>query len=87
MVTSGAITNRIDRMEAKGLVERVRDGQDRRTVRIRLTERSIELTESMITEHLRRYAEMLTPLDPATCATVAQALRTLLETHGDTSIT
>src|SRR3954451_17130355 len=37
MVTSGAITNRIDRMEAKGLVERVRDAGDRRSVRIRLT--------------------------------------------------
>ncbi|MGW3325065.1 MarR family winged helix-turn-helix transcriptional regulator [Streptomyces virginiae] len=87
MVTSGAITNRIDRMEAKGLVERVRDGQDRRTVRIRLTEESLALTQSMITGHLSGYAELLAPLDPATCATIAQALRTLLEANGDTSIT
>ncbi|MCX5585929.1 MarR family winged helix-turn-helix transcriptional regulator [Streptomyces erythrochromogenes] len=87
MVTSGAITNRIDRMEAKGLVERVRDGQDRRTVRIRLTEQSIALTESLFEDHLRHYAELLAPLDPATCATLAQALRTLLEAGGDTSIT
>ncbi|MER6449337.1 MarR family winged helix-turn-helix transcriptional regulator [Streptomyces venezuelae] len=87
MVTSGAITNRIDRMEAKGLVERVRDGADRRTVRIRLTERSLALTEVMIAEHLRQYQELLAPLDPATCATVAGALRVLLEDNGDTSIT
>ncbi|MER5413547.1 MarR family winged helix-turn-helix transcriptional regulator [Streptomyces virginiae] len=86
MVTSGAITNRIDRMEAKGLVERVRDGRDRRTVRIRLTEQSLALTQLMITEHLRGYAELLAPLDPTTCATMAQALRTLLEVNGDTSI-
>ncbi|MGW6572737.1 MarR family winged helix-turn-helix transcriptional regulator [Streptomyces sp. NPDC054945] len=86
MVTSGAITNRIDRMEAKGLVERVRDGQDRRTVRIRLTEQSLTLTQSMIDGHLSGYAELLAPLDPATCATIAQALRTLLEANGDTSI-
>ncbi|MFB6825832.1 MarR family winged helix-turn-helix transcriptional regulator [Streptomyces virginiae] len=86
MVTSGAITNRIDRMEAKGLVERVRDGQDRRTVRIRLTEQSLALTQLMIDEHLRGYAELLAPLDPTTCATMAQALRTLLEANGDTSI-
>ncbi|MFF4267325.1 MarR family winged helix-turn-helix transcriptional regulator [Streptomyces virginiae] len=86
MVTSGAITNRIDRMEAKGLVERVRDGRDRRTVRIRLTEQSLALTQLMIAEHLRGYAELLAPLDPATCATMAQALRTLLEVNGDTSI-
>ncbi|MEV7522725.1 MarR family winged helix-turn-helix transcriptional regulator [Streptomyces sp. NPDC091371] len=87
MVTSGAITNRIDRMEAKGLVERVRDGQDRRSVRIRLTDHGITLTEAMMTDHLRHYTELVTPLDPATCATVAQALRTLLEANGDTSIT
>ncbi|MEU9163063.1 MarR family transcriptional regulator [Streptomyces sp. NPDC048424] len=87
MVTSGAITNRIDRMEAKGLVERVRDGQDRRSVRIRLTEQSLALTESLITDHLSRYAELLAPLDAATCATVAGALRTLLEDNGDVSIT
>ncbi|MGW6840438.1 MarR family winged helix-turn-helix transcriptional regulator [Streptomyces sp. NPDC054958] len=86
MVTSGAITNRIDRMEAKGLVERVRDGQDRRTVRIRLTEQSLTLTQSMINGHLSGYAELLAPLDPATCSTIAQALRTLLEANGDTSI-
>lgn len=87
MVTSGAITNRIDRMETKGLVERVRDGKDRRTVRIRLTEQSLALTESLITDHLSQYAELLAPIDPATCATVAEALRTLLEANGDTSIT
>ncbi|MFD7260748.1 MarR family winged helix-turn-helix transcriptional regulator [Streptomyces sp. NPDC059874] len=87
MVTSGAITNRIDRMEAKGLVERVRDGQDRRSVRIRLTERSLKITEALMADHLRHYAELLAPLDPATCATVADALRTLLEVNGDTSIT
>ncbi|WP_326589334.1 MarR family winged helix-turn-helix transcriptional regulator [Streptomyces sp. NBC_01294] len=87
MVTSGAITNRIDRMEAKGLVERVRDGQDRRTVRIRLTEQSLEITQSLIEDHLRRCTELLAPLDPATCATLAQALRTLLEDNGDTSTT
>lgn len=87
MVTSGAITNRIDRMEAKGLVERVRDGKDRRSVRIRLTEQSLVLTEALMTDHLHHYAELLAPLDPTTCATVATALRTLLESQGDTSIT
>ncbi|MET9319500.1 MarR family transcriptional regulator [Streptomyces sp. NPDC003038] len=87
MVTSGAITNRIDRMETKGLVERVRDGHDRRSVRIRLTEHGHEITETVMAEHLRHYAGLLAPLDPATCATVSAALRTLLEAHGDTSIT
>ncbi|MFD8982353.1 MarR family winged helix-turn-helix transcriptional regulator [Streptomyces sp. NPDC059564] len=85
MVTSGAITNRIDRLEAKGLVERVRDGADRRSVRIRLTERGHEVSETVMEEHLRHYAELLAPLDRATSETVAGALRALLLAHGDTA--
>lgn len=87
MVTSGAITNRIDRMEAKGLVERVRDDKDRRSVRIRLTDHSLKVTEALMADHLAHYAQLLAPLDPGTCTTVADALRTLLEAGGDTSLT
>ncbi|MCQ4213027.1 MULTISPECIES: MarR family winged helix-turn-helix transcriptional regulator [Streptomyces] len=86
MVTSGAITNRIDRMEKKGLVERVRDGADRRTVRIHLTERGRELTESVMAAHLRNYAELLDVLDRDECERIAGGLRKVLEAHGDTSI-
>ncbi|MGO4462180.1 MarR family winged helix-turn-helix transcriptional regulator [Streptomyces sp. M-16] len=85
MVTSGAITNRIDRLEAKGLVERVRDAADRRSVRIRLTEPGRTLCESVMEEHLKHYAELLAPLDRDTSRTVAEALRTLLLAHGDTA--
>ena len=37
-LSSGAMTNRIDRLEADGLVERKRDPDDRRGVRVELTE-------------------------------------------------
>lgn len=87
MVTSGAITNRIDRMEAKGLVERVRDGADRRTVKIRLTERGKELTDTLMVDHLSNYARLLDGLDPEEVKRAAALLRKLLELHGDTSIT
>ncbi|MDW6060551.1 MarR family transcriptional regulator [Streptomyces sp. FXJ1.4098] len=87
MVTSGAITNRIDRMEAKGLVERVREGGDRRTVLIRLTEHGRELIEGAMAAHLRNYAEILGSLDRDECEQIAAGLRKVLEAHGDTSIT
>ncbi|MEV3854386.1 MarR family transcriptional regulator [Streptomyces sp. NPDC050095] len=86
MVTSGAITNRIDRMEAKGLVERVRDGADRRTVRIRLTERGSALTDEVMAAHLRDYEEILAPLAPEECEQVASGLRKVLEAQGDTKL-
>jgi DNA-binding MarR family transcriptional regulator len=37
-LSSGAMTNRIDRLEADGLVERKRDPDDRRGVRVELTD-------------------------------------------------
>ncbi|MCI3932833.1 MarR family winged helix-turn-helix transcriptional regulator [Streptomyces sp. AN091965] len=87
MVTSGAITNRIDRMEAKGLVQRVRDATDRRTVRIQLTERGKELTDTLMVEHLENYDRLLDGLDRDEVLRAGELLRKFLELHGDTSIT
>jgi DNA-binding MarR family transcriptional regulator len=38
MVTSGTMTNRVDRLAAKSLVQRLPDPADRRGVRVQLTE-------------------------------------------------
>ncbi|MEE4292413.1 MAG: MarR family transcriptional regulator [Xanthomonadales bacterium] len=46
MLTSGAMTNRIDRLEAEGLVRRLADPDDRRRVLVRLTRRGLDLIES-----------------------------------------
>ncbi|MGV9351200.1 MarR family winged helix-turn-helix transcriptional regulator [Streptomyces spiralis] len=83
MVTTGAITNRIDRMEAKGLVERVRDDADRRIVKIRLTERGSVLTDEVMAAHLRDYADILSVLTPGECEQIASGLRKVLEAQGD----
>ncbi|MBH1937067.1 MarR family transcriptional regulator [Streptomyces sp. AV19] len=83
MVTSGAITNRVDRMEAKGLVERVRDTADRRTVRIRLTERGHALTDELIALHSANGERLLSALDRAEADRLAVSLRALLTAMGD----
>jgi DNA-binding MarR family transcriptional regulator len=85
MVTSGAITNRIDRMETKGLVERVRDDGDRRSVRIRLTPAGLEAVDEAVGAHMANEARLLAALDPADREDLAGTLRTLLESLGDTS--
>jgi len=46
MLTSGAMTNRIDRLEQAGLLERKADTGDRRRVLIQLTPAGLELIES-----------------------------------------
>ncbi|MEV7614368.1 MarR family transcriptional regulator [Streptomyces sp. NPDC089799] len=86
MVTSGAITNRIDRMEAKGLVERVRDPEDRRQVLIRLTPHGRTLTDEVIEGHFRNLAEIVAALPREDTEAAGAVLRTLLESHGDTSL-
>lgn len=86
MVTSGTITNRIDKMEAKGLVKRVRDGEDRRTVKIHLTERGHEVTRAVFADHLANYARLLGEVDRDVVDKAVAGLRPVLEALGDTSI-
>ncbi|MGI5329767.1 MarR family winged helix-turn-helix transcriptional regulator [Actinomadura nitritigenes] len=85
MVTSGAITNRIDRMEAKGLVERVRDAGDRRSVLIRLTPHGLAVVDEAVGAHVENEARLLAPLGPSEREDLAGRLRVLLESLGDAS--
>lgn len=79
LVTAGAITNRLDRMTAKGLVNRVPDPTDRRAVRIVLTPRGTELIDTILQAHLANYAQLLDPLDQGQADQLADTLRRLLE--------
>src|SRR5581483_5852177 len=86
LVTSGAITNRIDRMEARGLVERVRDLDDRRSVRVRLTPHGLEVLDKIFDLHVANMEHILQPLEREECEQLAHGLRILLESFGDTSL-
>ncbi|TDC58188.1 MarR family transcriptional regulator [Actinomadura sp. KC345] len=86
MVTSGAITNRIDRLAARGLVERIRDEGDRRSVRVRLTDQGWALIEEVLPLHTANEARLLESLGPQEREQLADALRGLLEVLGDTSL-
>jgi cytochrome b561 len=48
LLTSGAITNRLHRLEALGLVERVPAPKDRRSIMVRLTERGKARCEEVL---------------------------------------
>ena len=58
MLTSGAMTNRIDRLEAKGLVERTTDPHDRRGVNVRLTKRGLRTIDQAIQTRLEAARQM-----------------------------
>jgi len=52
MVSSGTMTNRIDQLEKAGLVERIHNPQDRRSVLISLTERGFAIVEEAVGAHV-----------------------------------
>jgi len=83
MVTTGAMTNRIDRLEARGYVERIADPTDRRVVLVRLTPEGRAIVDEAAEAHYRLERELLRSLTPRQQATVSRSLRTLLVDLGD----
>ena len=82
MVTSGAVTKRLDRLEGAGLVERrVSDG-DRRSRIVVLTEKGRELIDRAAPEHFANEARLLEPLSAGERATLARLLGKLAESLG-----
>jgi DNA-binding MarR family transcriptional regulator len=86
MITSGAMTNRIDRLAAKGLVERSPGPDDRRSVRVQLTPRAHELIDEFFAAHLANEARLFSALTAEQRAQLADMLRTALHALGDTDI-
>jgi DNA-binding MarR family transcriptional regulator len=78
LVTSGAMTFRLDRLEAAGHVERRPDPADRRAILVRLTPTGEELAAKALQAVLDADRGFLDPLDSADRATVAAALKRLL---------
>jgi DNA-binding MarR family transcriptional regulator len=66
LISTGAMTNRIDRLEQSGLVRRLGDDSDRRVVVVELTARGQRLIDRTIDEHVdneRRLAGRLNTPD------------------------
>ncbi|WP_305792128.1 MarR family winged helix-turn-helix transcriptional regulator [Micromonospora sp. KC721] len=84
MVTSGAVTQRLDRLEARGLVTRTPSEQDRRAVTVALTNEGMALVEQVLPDHVATEHRLLAALPPTDRAALAGLLRDLLESLGDT---
>jgi len=54
MISSGAMTNRLDRLEKVGLIQRSADPNDRRGVLVRLTPRGFDLVNEGINFHVEQ---------------------------------
>ncbi len=78
MLTSGAMTNRLDKLEKKGLIVREHSKEDRRSVTVELTAKGFELIDSLIEQHLQAQHELMGSLSSAEKGQVNQALKLLL---------
>jgi DNA-binding MarR family transcriptional regulator len=78
LVSSGTMTNRIDRLQAAGLVKRREDGNDRRVTRVRLTKAGQARVDAAIADLVRREAELLAPLPQSASLAAAAVLAALL---------
>jgi DNA-binding MarR family transcriptional regulator len=78
LVTSGTITNRIDRLEARGLVTREPDQDDRRGVRVLLTPTGRAVVDDALRDLLARERDLLAVLPAADRERLAGLLRDLV---------
>jgi DNA-binding MarR family transcriptional regulator len=78
MRTSGAMTNRLHRLERAGLVSRVDDTADGRGRLVELTERGRRLVDALAPTHMANEAAMLAALSPEEQHTLAGLLAKLL---------
>ncbi|HEX9132766.1 MAG TPA: MarR family transcriptional regulator [Ktedonobacteraceae bacterium] len=78
MVTSGTMTNRIDRLAEKGLVRRIPDPEDRRGILVELTDKGRELIDSALILHVANEARLLQSLSREEQSTLTVLLRNWL---------
>lgn len=80
MITSGGMTNRLDRLERAGFVERRSDPNDRRGKLIALTAAGKRVIDETITRHVANEVRLLSTLSPAEQEKLNALLKKLIAT-------
>lgn len=80
MLSSGAMTNRIDQLEKAGLVIRKPDPADRRGVLVTLTEQGRQLIDEVLKVYFDSHTEMIKTFTPEEQETLSGLLRKFIHT-------
>ncbi|MBY4675079.1 MarR family winged helix-turn-helix transcriptional regulator [Marinobacterium arenosum] len=86
MITSGTMTHRLQRLEARGLVERKANPDDARSKLVQLTDSGLALIERAVEAHVANEWRILEPLEAADLRALEESLVKLLavlEPSGD----
>jgi DNA-binding MarR family transcriptional regulator len=81
LITTGAMTSRLDRLERAGLIRRTPDPADRRGVLVRLTPRGSKVVRQALQELIATNEAFLEPLSGQQRDSIASGLRQLLVHH------
>lgn len=85
MITTGGMTGRLDKLEKAGLLSRSPDPNDRRGLRVTLSERGMELVDQAVGAGLaQQRAALEAALTPEEAEQLAGLLRSLLATTATT---
>jgi DNA-binding MarR family transcriptional regulator len=81
LITTGAMTSRLDRLERSGLIRRMPDPADRRGVLVRLTSQGSKVARQALQELIAANQVFLEPLSGQQRESLASALKRLLLRH------
>lgn len=82
VVTTGAVTKRVDRLESRGYVERRPSGTDGRSRLVALTPAGRKLIDEAFTAHMANEARLLEALSPEERAGLERGLLVLAQSLG-----
>lgn len=85
MVTSGAITQRLDRLQTGGLITRTPSESDGRVVYVELTDAGRTLVDRTLPDHVATGNRLFAALTDAQRDALAHLLKAVLESLGDTT--
>ena len=77
MITSGAMTNRLDRLESRGFVKRIKSPTDGRQVIVTLTSKGLDKADSALVGHAANELNLVARLEPAQQQQLVDLLRIL----------
>ncbi|MFJ2631280.1 MarR family winged helix-turn-helix transcriptional regulator [Streptomyces sp. NPDC087422] len=78
MLTTGGMTGRLDKLERAGLLNRAPDPNDRRGLRVSLTEKGLRVIDQAVGAGLALQKATLDAVEPAQAEQLADLLRLLL---------
>jgi DNA-binding MarR family transcriptional regulator len=78
LITSGGVSQRLEKLERVGLIARQMDTGDRRRVEVRLTPAGVELVDSVVADVMDHETKLLSRLSPDEQVTLVSLLRKLL---------